>query len=139
MRQRVDNSEILLKCHSAHCGSDEHFTARVQVTPVPEGSRQSVNNEMDTFERDAVAQWVIGGRQIAFDVVRERIHAGGGGRDEFKIPLSRIMKRKAPDMALKADDILYVPDNNGKRMTNKVLNEIAGFGASTATGLLIYR
>jgi polysaccharide export outer membrane protein len=68
-----------------------------------------------------------------------RIHAGGGGRDEFKIPLSRIMKRKAPDMALKADDILYVPDNNGKRMTNKVLNEIAGFGASTATGLLIYR
>jgi polysaccharide biosynthesis/export protein len=68
-----------------------------------------------------------------------RLHAGGGGRDELKIPLSRIMKRKSPDTALRADDILYIPDNNGKRMTSKVLNEIAGFGATTATGLVIYR
>jgi polysaccharide biosynthesis/export protein len=68
-----------------------------------------------------------------------RLHAGGGGRDELKIPLSRIMKRKSPDTALRADDILYIPDNNGKRMTSKVLNELAGFGATTATGLVIYR
>ena len=68
-----------------------------------------------------------------------RLHPGGGGRDELKVPLSRIMKRKAPDTALRADDILYIPDNNGKRMTSKVLNQIAGVGAAVSTGLVIYR
>jgi polysaccharide export outer membrane protein len=68
-----------------------------------------------------------------------RLHPGGGGRDEVKVPLSRIMKRKAPDTALRADDILYIPDNNGKRMTSKVLNQIAGVGAAVSTGLVIYR
>jgi polysaccharide biosynthesis/export protein len=67
-----------------------------------------------------------------------RLHPGGGGRDELKVPLNRIMKRKAPDTALRADDILYIPDNNGKRMTSKVLNEIAGVGAAVSTGLVIY-
>lgn len=67
-----------------------------------------------------------------------RLRAGGGGRVELKIPLSRIMKRKAPDPALKADDILYIPDNNGKRMTSRVLNQIAGVGATTAAGVAIY-
>lgn len=68
-----------------------------------------------------------------------RLHPGGGGRDELKIPLSRIMKRKAPDTALQADDILYIPDNNGKRMTSRVLNQIAGVGGTAAAGLVIYR
>ncbi len=75
----------------------------------------------------------------AKDAYIYRLHAGGSGRDELKIHLSQIMKRKSPDIALKADDILYIPDNNGKRMTNKVLNDIAGFGLSTATGMMIYR
>jgi polysaccharide biosynthesis/export protein len=68
-----------------------------------------------------------------------RVHPGGGGRDELKVPLSRIMKRKAPDTALRADDILYIPDNNGKRMTSRVLSQIAGVGGAAAAGLVIYR
>jgi len=68
-----------------------------------------------------------------------RVHPGGGGRDELKVPLNLIMKRKAPDTALRADDILYIPDNNGKRMTSKVLSQIAGVGAAAAAGLVIYR
>jgi polysaccharide biosynthesis/export protein len=68
-----------------------------------------------------------------------RLRPGGGGRDELKVPLNRIMKRKAPDTALRADDILYIPDNNGKRITSKVLNQIAGVGAAVSTGLVIYR
>lgn len=62
-----------------------------------------------------------------------------GNREEVKVPLSRIMARKDPDVRLLADDILYIPDNNGKRMTARVLGQISGFGQTTATGLLIYK
>jgi polysaccharide biosynthesis/export protein len=74
----------------------------------------------------------------AKDAYIYRLRNGGSIRDELKVPLSRIMKRKAPDIALKADDILYIPDNNGKRMTSRVLNQIAGVGATTAAGIAIY-
>jgi hypothetical protein len=39
---------------------------------------------------------------------------------------------------LVADDILYVPDNKGKRLTAQTLDRIASFGASTGSGLLIF-
>ena len=68
-----------------------------------------------------------------------REHTPGAPREEISVPLSAIMARKAPDMMLQPDDILYVPDNNGKRMTAKVLAQLAGFGSATATGMLIYR
>ena len=63
----------------------------------------------------------------------------GEERREIKVPLSRIMSRKDMDVALLSDDILFIPENGGKKMTSKVLNQIAGFGQTTATGLLIYR
>jgi polysaccharide export outer membrane protein len=59
-------------------------------------------------------------------------------RQEIMVPLSKILARKAPDMVLRPDDILYVPDNNSKRMTAKVLAQIAGFGSTAAAGVLIY-
>lgn len=63
----------------------------------------------------------------------------GAPRQEITVPLSRIMARKAPDMLMRPDDILYVPENNGKKMTAKVFEQIAGFGSTTAAGMLIYR
>lgn len=62
----------------------------------------------------------------------------GSPRQEIAVPLSQIMSRKAPDVVMQADDILYVPENNGKRMTAKILAQVAGFGSSTAAGMLIY-
>jgi polysaccharide export outer membrane protein len=59
-------------------------------------------------------------------------------REEIMVPLSKILARKAPDMVLRPDDILYIPENNGKRMTAKVLSQLAGFGSTTAAGMLIY-
>ncbi|HEY0785619.1 MAG TPA: polysaccharide biosynthesis/export family protein [Acidobacteriaceae bacterium] len=67
-----------------------------------------------------------------------RRQKAGDERLEVKVALSRIIARKDPDVALLADDILYVPENGGKKMTSKVLNQIAGFGQTTATGMLIY-
>jgi hypothetical protein len=40
------------------------------------------------------------------------------------------MERKAPDTPLLANDILYVPDNKGRRMTLGALEKIAMFGGA---------
>src|ERR1039457_946714 len=59
---------------------------------------------------------------------------GNGSKNEIPIPLSKIMERKAPDTPLLANDILYVPDNKGRRMTlgalEKVLLVGSGLGAA---------
>ena len=59
-------------------------------------------------------------------------------KHEIPIQLERIMERKAPDVPLLADDILYVPDNKGRRATMTALERIVGFGSTTASGLLIW-
>ncbi len=64
---------------------------------------------------------------------------GEAGKNEIPIPLSKIMDRKAPDVPLMANDVLYVPDNKGKRNTAKVVETILAFGVGTASGLLIFK
>jgi polysaccharide biosynthesis/export protein len=64
--------------------------------------------------------------------------SAGGTKTEVPVPLAQIMKRKSPDMPLQANDILYVPDNNGKRLTAETLDRIAGLGAATATDYIIW-
>ena len=34
------------------------------------------------------------------------------------------MKRKSPDVTLQADDVLYVPDNTGRRATATAIEKI---------------
>jgi polysaccharide export outer membrane protein len=62
-----------------------------------------------------------------------------GSKNEIEIPLGKILSRKAPDVPLQPDDIFYVPDNTGRRLTVGALEKIATFGAATASGLLIWR
>ena len=49
---------------------------------------------------------------------------GNGSKNEIPIPLTKIMERKAPDTPLLANDILYVPDNKGRRMTIGALEKM---------------
>ncbi|HUO29880.1 MAG TPA: polysaccharide biosynthesis/export family protein [Bryobacteraceae bacterium] len=60
-----------------------------------------------------------------------------GSKNEIPIPLNRIMARKAPDEQLLANDILYVPDNKGRRLAFGTLDRLLIFGAG-ATSALIY-
>lgn len=60
-------------------------------------------------------------------------------KDEIPVALSRIIARKSPDVVLKADDIFYVPDDKGRRLSATALEKIVGFGAATTSGLLIWR
>ncbi len=68
-----------------------------------------------------------------------RRRPGAQAKDEIPIALSRIIGRKSPDVPLAADDILYVPDAKGRRLSLTALEKIAGFGAATTSGLLIWR
>lgn len=61
-----------------------------------------------------------------------------GPKREIPIELEKIMQRKVADVPLLADDLLYIPDNKNKRMTMTALDRIAMFGASTASGILIW-
>jgi polysaccharide export outer membrane protein len=75
----------------------------------------------------------------AHDAYVYRRKPGTDTKDEIPIALSRIIARKAPDVTLEGDDILYVPDSKGRRLSAAALERIAGFGAATASGLLIWR
>ena len=59
-----------------------------------------------------------------------------GSKNEIQIPLGKIMERKAPDAPLLANDILYVPDNKGRRMTLGALEKVMAFGAGAGTALI---
>ncbi len=63
---------------------------------------------------------------------------GTGAKNEIAVPLDKIMQRKAPDVPLTANDILYVPDNKGKRLGIKALEAIIGFGTGAGATALVY-
>lgn len=62
-----------------------------------------------------------------------------GAKNEIPIELKKILDRKSKDVPLQPNDILYIPDSSGKRITVSALERIAGFGSSTASGILIWR
>jgi polysaccharide export outer membrane protein len=59
-----------------------------------------------------------------------RVEAGSTSRSEIPISLKKILTRKAPDVSLMANDILYVPNATGLRATMKVLETTVGVGAA---------
>jgi len=65
-------------------------------------------------------------------------HTSTGARQEVPIALDKIMKRKSPDVALEANDILYIPDSKGKRLTAATIDRITGIGGQTAAYYVIW-
>ena len=63
---------------------------------------------------------------------------GTKDRAEIAIELNKILHRKTPDFPLQANDILYIPDNSKLRVSASVLEHMAGFGSSTASGLIVW-
>jgi polysaccharide export outer membrane protein len=68
-----------------------------------------------------------------------RQDAATGSKHEIAIELNKILNRKAPDVPLQPEDVFYIPDNTGRRITVNALERIAGFGSSTASGVLVWR
>lgn len=67
-----------------------------------------------------------------------RREATGMGKSEIPIELKQILDRKTVDVALEANDILYIPDNTRKRLSISTLERVISFGSTTASGLLIW-
>lgn len=65
-----------------------------------------------------------------------RPEAATNGRHEIPIELKKILDRKAPDVPLLANDILYVPEATGRKATLTALDRISGIGATVGTTLL---
>lgn len=63
---------------------------------------------------------------------------GAGAKNEIVVPLDKIMKRQVPDVALIANDILYITDRNGKRIAVSTLEKILGLGGSIGAAALVY-
>ncbi len=61
-----------------------------------------------------------------------------GSKNEIPIELSKIMDRKAPDAPLLPNDVLYIPDNHGKRLGMAALEKILLFGSTAGATALIY-
>jgi polysaccharide export outer membrane protein len=68
-----------------------------------------------------------------------RLEPGSETRKEIPVELSQLVRRKSADTPLRGGDIFYVPDNRGKRITVTTLERLAGFGSTTASGVLIWR
>jgi protein involved in polysaccharide export with SLBB domain len=62
----------------------------------------------------------------------------GEPKREIPVELEKIMQRKSPDVPLEAGDVLYIPDNKTRRRAATALDRITMFGASTASGILIW-
>ncbi len=67
-----------------------------------------------------------------------RKELGKTDRNEITVPIHDILNRKAPDVNLQANDILYVPDNRTKRVTEQTIVRVLSFGIGTASGYLIF-
>jgi polysaccharide export outer membrane protein len=66
-----------------------------------------------------------------------RLVAGNTQKTEIEVPLRRILDRKAADVNLAPNDILYVPTNGKLKASASVLNHVTGMG-NTAVSAAIW-
>jgi polysaccharide biosynthesis/export protein len=60
---------------------------------------------------------------------------GGAEREQIPANVKKIMENKAPDLQMRPDDILYVPNSFGKTIAARGLEAAIG----TGTGIAVYR
>jgi polysaccharide biosynthesis/export protein len=64
-----------------------------------------------------------------------RIAQGSGERKEIPVDLKKVMAGKSEDLALRANDILFVPDSTSKKAAARALEAVI----QTVTGVVIWR
>lgn len=95
-----------------------------------------MNNGSDTTILKALA--VSGGlapypAKIAFIY---RTEGAAGSKNQVSIELKKIIDRKSPDVALNANDILYIPEATTRKNTIGAAKTVGMFGATLGTALL---
>jgi polysaccharide export outer membrane protein len=69
------------------------------------------------------------------DATIMRTNPSTGQRDQIPVHIKQIEKHKADDLAMKSNDILYIPDSTGKKVLAKGGEAVLGIG----TSVVIYR
>jgi polysaccharide export outer membrane protein len=97
---------------------------------VPGAVKVHETNDATVFKAIAMSQGLMPFTQKVAYIYRKE--AGQAGEDGIPVQLSDIMHRKAPDVPLQANDILYIPENGAQRVTVEVLK--ASVGVVTVMG-----
>jgi polysaccharide export outer membrane protein len=89
------------------------------------------NNERMT----ALQAYAMAGGSTSFAKLGDTrvIRRTGTGLQEIRIPMKQMLEAKAEDVALQANDILYVPGSTGKKAARRTLDSIV----QITTGLAI--
>lgn len=95
---------------------------------------KSDSEQMTTLKAIALAEGLKGTAKPG-DAVIVRKDPETGKEQEVEVNLSKIMARKAEDVRLYPNDILFVPDS----MAKKVLRRAAEAGVAITQGLIIWR
>ena len=66
-----------------------------------------------------------------------RIAGGSKDRQEIPVELKKILARKAPDVGLLPDDILYIPDKTRLRITAQTAEKLSGLGGGILSALVV--
>jgi polysaccharide export outer membrane protein len=66
-----------------------------------------------------------------------RQEGGAGGKNEIPIDLKKIIERKAPDVALLPNDILYITDKTATRNTVAILEKSLMIGGAISAALIV--
>ena len=93
------------------------------------------SSETTVLQMLALAEGLMGvnGDQ-AFIYRRE----GNGAKNEIPVSLKSILARRSPDVALVANDILYIPENKNRKMGLAALEKVLLFGTSAGATALAY-
>ena len=95
---------------------------------------QSHGEQITVLKAIALAHGLTGYAK-ANDAVIMRDNGVSGKKDSIPVHIKQIENRKADDMAMRANDILYVPDSAGKKALARTGEAAIGIGTSAA----IYR
>jgi polysaccharide export outer membrane protein len=98
----------------------------------PGGFAMDQNENLTVLQAIALAQGL--NPTASLDSAR-LIRREAGALKEIPVQLKQMMEAKAPDMALKDQDVLFVPNSTSKSAARKTLESIV----QVATGLAIYR
>jgi polysaccharide export outer membrane protein len=106
-----------VKKPGAYPVQDGSETTILQMLALTEGLEQFANKNAFIYRREA-----------------------NGSKNEIPVQLDKILARKSPDIPLIANDILYIPDNRGKRIGVRAIEAIiAAASGAGAYGLMAGR
>jgi polysaccharide export outer membrane protein len=64
--------------------------------------------------------------------------AADGSKSEIPVDLKKLLARKAPDVTLLRNDVLYVPESGAKKATYSAIEKAIAFGSATLSGVLVW-